>query len=566
MEPTATTAPALPRPIEEIRAEFPILAREIHDQPLAYLDNGATAQKPLAVIDALDGYWREHNANVHRGVHTLSEEATALYEGARASVASHLGADRREVIFVRNATEALNLVAYSWGRSNLEAGDRIVVTEMEHHSNVVPWYQVTQEKGAHLDWAPVDDDGRLDLDAFAALLERGPKLVAVAHVSNVLGTINPIEEIARLAHDAGALLVVDGAQSGPKLELDMAGLGADFYAITAHKMYGPTGIGALFGRRELLEEMPPFIGGGSMIQKVTKELITWASLPAKFEGGTPPIGEAVGFGAAVRWIDELGLPAIHAAETELTAYALERVAEVPGLRVFGPPAGDQRGGIVSFDMDGVHAHDIAEILDRHGVAVRAGHHCAQVLMQRLGVPATTRASFAVYNTRAEVDRLIDRSSTSEGSSSSMASRPRQNRETGRQAVAGSDRRRLRPQRPSQQAIERTRGPKQVRARRVRRMQSRGDASAEPPARCDGQQHEVEMRGEDRLPARPPDELDQPPTGIAPAVPRRLVVRREEPRVGGHGQKQNAAGLGHPAHLRQRGLVVGDVLEHVQAGE
>ena len=407
MEPTATSAPALPRSIEEIRAEFPILAREIHGEPLAYLDNGATSQKPLAVIDALDRYWREHNANVHRGVHTLSEEATALYEGARDKLARHLGADRREVIFVRNATEALNLVAYSWARANLAEGDRIVITEMEHHSNVVPWYQATQEKGAHLDWAPIKDDGSLDLDALVTLLERGPKLVSVAHVSNVLGTINPIPEIARMVHDAGALLVVDGAQAAPKLELDMAELGADFYAITAHKMYGPTGLGALFGRRELLEEMPPFVGGGSMIRKVTKELITWADLPAKFEGGTPPIAEAIGLGAAIDWIEELGLPAMHAAEVELTTYALERVSEVPGLTVFGPPAGDERGGIVSFDMEGVHAHDISEILDRHGVAVRAGHHCAQVLMQRLGVPATTRASFAVYNTRDEVDRLID---------------------------------------------------------------------------------------------------------------------------------------------------------------
>ncbi|MDX6606283.1 MAG: cysteine desulfurase / selenocysteine lyase [Solirubrobacterales bacterium] len=407
MEPTATTALALPRSLEEIRDEFPILGRQIHGQPLAYLDNGATAQKPLAVLDALDSYWREHNANVHRGVHTLSEEATALYEDARETVATHLGADRRELIFVRNATEALNLVAYSWGRSNLSAGDRIVVTEMEHHSNIVPWYQVAQERGAQLDWAPITDEGTLDMDAFAALLERGPRLVCVAHVSNVLGTINPIAELARMAHDAGALLVVDGAQSGPKLELDMAELGADFYAVTAHKMYGPTGIGALFGRRELLEEMPPFIGGGSMIRKVSKELITWADLPAKFEGGTPAIGEAVGFGAAVRWLDQLGLPAVHAAEAELTSYALERVPEVPGLTVFGPPAGDERGGIVSFAMEGVHAHDVSEILDRHGVAVRAGHHCAQVLMQRLGVPATTRASFAVYNTRAEVDRLVD---------------------------------------------------------------------------------------------------------------------------------------------------------------
>jgi cysteine desulfurase / selenocysteine lyase len=407
MEPTATTAPSLPRSIEEIRAEFPILGREIHGKPLAYLDNGATAQKPLAVIEALDRYWREQNANVHRGVHTLSEEATSLYEEARRTIASHLGADRREVIFVRNATEALNLVAYSWGRTNLSPGDRIVVTEMEHHSNVVPWYQVTQEKGAHLDWAPIDGDGRLDLEALASLLERGPKLVCVAHVSNVLGTINPIAEIARMAHEAGALLVVDGAQAGPKLELDMAELGADFYAITAHKMYGPTGIGALFGRRELLEGMPPFIGGGSMIRKVSKQLITWADLPAKFEGGTPAIGEAIAFGEAVRWLEGLGLPGAHVAEVELTTYALERIAEVPGLTVFGPPAGDDRGGIVSFAMDGVHAHDVSEILDRHGVAVRAGHHCAQVLMQRLGVPATTRASFAVYNTRDEVDRLIE---------------------------------------------------------------------------------------------------------------------------------------------------------------
>jgi len=407
MEPTATTTQALPRSLEEIRGEFPILRREVHGKPLAYLDNGATAQKPLAVIETLDRYWREQNANVHRGVHTLSEEATSLYEGARQTVASHIGADRREVIFVRNATEALNLVAYSWGRTNLSEGDRVVVTEMEHHSNVVPWYQVTQELGAHLDWAPIDGEGRLDLDGFASLLERGPKLVCVAHVSNVLGTINPIAEIARLAHDAGALLVVDGAQAGPKLELDMAALGADFYALTAHKMYGPTGVGALFGRRELLEEMPPFIGGGSMIRKVSKELITWADLPAKFEGGTPAIGEAIGFGAAVRWLQDLGLPAVHAAEAELGAYALERLAEVPDLTVFGPPAGDDRGGIISFAIDGVHAHDVSEILDRHGVAVRAGHHCAQVLMQRLGVPATTRASLAVYNTRAEVDRLAE---------------------------------------------------------------------------------------------------------------------------------------------------------------
>jgi cysteine desulfurase/selenocysteine lyase len=406
MEPTAA-APALPRTIEEIRAEFPILAREIHGEPLAYLDNGATSQKPLAVIGALDRYWREHNANVHRGVHTLSEEATRLYEQARETLARHIGADRRETIFTRNATEALNLVAYSWGRANVAEGDRIVLTEMEHHSNIVPWYQLAQEKGALLDWAPTTDEGRLDMDALGKLLEAGPKLVCVAHVSNVLGTINPVTEIARMTHEAGALLVVDGAQAGPKLGLDMHSVGADFYALTGHKMYGPTGVGALYGRRELLEPMQPFIGGGSMIKKVGREEITWASLPAKFEGGTPPIAEAIGFGAAVTWLDELGLDAVHAAEAELTSYALDRLGDVEGLRVFGPPAGDERGGILSFELDGVHGHDVAEILDRHGVAVRAGHHCAQVLMERLGVPATTRASFAVYNTRDEVDRLIE---------------------------------------------------------------------------------------------------------------------------------------------------------------
>jgi cysteine desulfurase / selenocysteine lyase len=400
-------APAASLPLEEIRGQFPLLAREQDGQPLAYLDNGATSQKPLAVIEALDRYWREQNANVHRGVYRLSEEATALYEGARGVVASRLGAHRREVVFVRNATEALNLVAYSWGRANLRAGDRILLTEMEHHSNIVPWYQLAAEREAELDWAPVTDDGRLDLEAFGALLERGPRIVAVAHVSNVLGTVNPIAEIAGMTRDAGALLVVDGAQAGPKLALDMAELGVDFYAITSHKMYGPTGIGALYGRRELLDEMPPFIGGGSMIRHVRRDEITWAEVPAKFEGGTPAIGEAVGFAAAVEWLDGVGLEAAHAHEAELTGYALERLREVPGLRLFGPPPGDDRAGIVSFALEGVHPHDVSEILDRHAVCARAGHHCAQVLMERLGVPATTRASFAVYNTREEVDRLTE---------------------------------------------------------------------------------------------------------------------------------------------------------------
>ena len=405
--PAPATASSAPN-VAELRAQFPLLAREQEGRPIAYLDNGATSQKPLAVIEALDRYWREQNANVHRGVYRLSEEATEAYERARRTLAARLGADRRDVVFVRNATEALNLVAYSWGRANLGEGDRILLTEMEHHSNIVPWYQLAAEKGAGLDWAPVTDQGRLDLDALGDSLDRHPpKVVAVAHVSNVLGTVNPISEIARSAHEAGAIVVVDGAQAGPKLPLDMAELGVDFYAITSHKMYGPTGIGALYGRHELLEDMPPFIGGGSMIRSVRRDQITWADLPAKFEGGTPAIGEAIGWAAAIEWLDAVGLDAAHAHELELTRYALERLGEVPGLRTFGPPADDDRAGIISFELQGVHSHDVSEILDRHAICVRAGHHCAQILMERLGVPATTRASFAVYNTREEIDRLIE---------------------------------------------------------------------------------------------------------------------------------------------------------------
>ena len=403
--PVTRTDPGLS--IERVRSEFPILARRVHEQPIAYLDNGATAQKPVAVLEALDRFWREHNANVHRGVHTLSEEATALYERARTTIARHLGTDSREVVFTRNVTGALNLVAHAWGRANVGAGDRIVLTEMEHHSNVVPWYLLARDVGAELDWVPVDDEGRLDLEVLASALRRGPKLVAVAHVSNVLGTINPIAEITRMAHDAGAVVVVDGAQAAPKLELDLAELGADFYGFTGHKLYGPTGVGVLHGRRELLDAMGPYEGGGSMIRKVTKERITWASVPARFEAGTPPIGEAIALATAIEWLDGIGLDAAHAHEANLGGYALDRLAEVPGLRVFGPPAGEDRVGIVSFALEGVHAHDVSEILDRHAVAVRAGHHCAQILMERLGVPATTRASVAVYNTREEIDRMID---------------------------------------------------------------------------------------------------------------------------------------------------------------
>ncbi len=407
MEPT-TTKSSSPFPIEKVRAAFPALEREVHGRPVAYLDSGASAQRVLASIQAVDRYERAHHSNVHRGSHTLSAEATAAYEGARATVADHLGAaDRREVIFVRNATEAINLVARAWGDANVGEGDRIVLTEMEHHSNIVPWQQLAERVGAEIDWVPVTDDGLLDMDAYASLLERGPKLVAVTHVSNVLGTETPLAEISRMAHEAGALVLADGAQAAPKMAVDVAELGVDFYAITGHKLYAPTGIGALWTRLELLREMPPFLGGGSMIRKVGREGTTYADVPARFEAGTPAIAQAIGMASALRWMDSVGTEAIREHEEQIADYTLERLTEVPGLTVFGPPRGEGRLGPVSFEIDGIHAHDVSEILDRHGVAVRAGHHCAQVLMERLGVAATARASFGVYTTNEEIDRLLD---------------------------------------------------------------------------------------------------------------------------------------------------------------
>ena len=411
MEPVATPthAPAVePYEVDAVRAAFPALEREVNGKPLAYLDSGASAQRVLASIQSVERYERRHHSNVHRGAHTLSAEATAAYEGARATVADHIGAaDRREVVFVRNATEAINLVARAWGAANVGAGDRVLLTEMEHHSNVVPWQQLAESAGAEVDWAPITDRGELDIEAFAKLLDRGPKLVAVAHVSNVLGTENPIAEIASMAHDAGALVLVDGAQGAPKLPLDVDALGIDFYALTAHKLYGPTGVGALWGRLELLRAMPPFLGGGSMISKVTKQGTTYAEPPARFEAGTPAIAQAIGMASALRWLDALGMDAVLAHEREIADYALERLAGVPGLRVFGPERSPRRIGPVSFELEGVHAHDVAEILDRHAVAVRAGHHCAQPLMDRLGVAATARASFGVYTKPEEVDRLVE---------------------------------------------------------------------------------------------------------------------------------------------------------------
>ncbi len=395
-------------PLERVRESFPALAREINGKPVAYLDSGASAQRVLASIQAVDRYERRHHSNVHRGSHTLSAEATDAYEGARATLSDHLGAaDRREVIFVRNATEAINLVARTWGDANVGAGDRIVLTEMEHHSNIVPWQQLAERVGAEIDWVGVTDDGSLDMDAYASALEREPKLVAITHVSNVLGTLNPLPKISRMAHDAGALVLADGAQAAPKLAVDVAELGVDFYALTGHKAYGPTGIGVLWSRLDLLREMPPFMGGGSMIRKVTTAGTTWADPPARFEAGTPAIAQAIGLAAAIRWLDGVGMDEVTAHEKSITAYALQRLPEVPGLTIFGPPAGADRVGPVSFELDGVHAHDVSEILDRHAIAVRAGHHCAQPLMERLGVAATARASFGIYTTQDEIGRLVD---------------------------------------------------------------------------------------------------------------------------------------------------------------
>ena len=411
MEPAATTAQAPatePYSIDRIRAAFPALEREVNGHPLAYLDSGASSQRVLASIQAVERYERRHHSNVHRGAHTLSAEATAAYEGARATVADHLGAaDRREVVFVRNATEAINLVARTWGAANVGAGDRVLLTEMEHHSNVVPWQQLAEAAGAEIDWAPITDEGLLDIDAFAKLLERGPKLVAVAHVSNVLGTENPLAEISRLAHDAGALVLADGAQAAPKLPLDVGELGIDFYAVTAHKLYGPTGVGALWGRLDLLREMPPFLGGGSMIAKVSKEGTSYAAPPPRFEAGTPAIAQAIGMASALRWLDALGMERGRPRARDRRPRARAPRERPRACAIFGPGRSETRLGPVSFELEGIHAHDVAEILDRHGVAVRAGHHCAQPLMDRLGVAATTRASFGVYTTPAEIDRLVD---------------------------------------------------------------------------------------------------------------------------------------------------------------
>ena len=392
--------------LDTCRADFPILQRTVHGYPLVYLASAATSQKPEAVLAAMDTYYRTTNANIHRGVYELSEVATAQYEGARARVARFINAgSTREVIWTRDATEALNLVAYSWGRTNLRPGDAILGSVMEHHSNLVPWQVLAQERGATLRYLPVDDAGRLVLDDLDRLLD-GVKLVAVTHMSNVLGTINPVEQIIAAGHRAGALVLLDGAQSVPHLPVDVRALDVDFYAFSGHKMLGPTGVGVLYGKRALLEAMPPFLTGGDMIRRVTLEGSTWNDLPWKFEAGTPAIAEAIGLGAAVDYLTALGMDRVHEHEQALVGYALERLAAVPGVRVFGPPAAE-RGGVVSFSMEGVHPHDIATLLDQRGIAIRAGHHCAQPLVERFDLPALARASFYVYSTPAEVNALID---------------------------------------------------------------------------------------------------------------------------------------------------------------
>ncbi len=394
--------------ILKIRDAFPTLKREVRPGvPLIYLDSTATSHKPEAVLAAMDDYYRRSNANIHRGVHTLAEEATSLYEDARERIARFINAPAaRQVIYTRNTTESINLVAYSWARAKLQPGDLVISTEMEHHSNLVPWHILAAERGIRLEFIPVTQDGLLDLEEYKKLLELGPKLVTFTHMSNVLGTINPAKEIIRLAHAAGAITLLDGAQSVPHFAVDVQDLDVDFLAFSAHKMVGPTGIGVLYGKQSLLEAMPPFLGGGDMIKTVHLRSFTANTIPYKFEAGTPAIAEAIGFGAACDYLASIGMDAIAVHEHAITEYALERLEEIPGLRLFGPAA-DKKGGVASFVLDGIHPHDVAQILDGDGIAVRAGHHCAQPLHEKFNIPATSRASFYLYSTTEEVDKLVE---------------------------------------------------------------------------------------------------------------------------------------------------------------
>ena len=405
MNAAATPNTAANLDVQRIRADFPVLDQEINGQPLVYLDNAATAQKPLAVIRTLDQYYRRYNANIHRGVHTLSERATAAYDGARGKVRDFIGAaSEKEIIFTRGTTESINLVAQSYARANLRAGDEILITEMEHHSNIVPWQILCGQIGTRLRVAPINDNGEVMLEEFERLLGPRTRLVSIVHVSNALGTINPVRDMVARAHELGAVVMVDGAQAVPHGRVDVREIGCDFYAFSGHKLFGPTGIGVLYGREELLDAMPPYQGGGDMIKMVTFEKTVYNDLPYKFEAGTPHIAGVIGLGAAIDYVGGIGLAAIQAYEHELLAYATEAVAAVDGVRIIGTAAA--KAGVLSFVMDGIHPHDLGTILDHDGIAIRAGHHCAMPVMQRFGVPATARASFAFYNTRQEVDRLV----------------------------------------------------------------------------------------------------------------------------------------------------------------
>lgn len=392
--------------MQQIRADFPILERMIGGKQLAYLDNAATSQKPAAVLQAMDDYYRLHNANVHRGVHTLSEEATALYEGVRGKLAQLINApSERQIVFTRGTTEGINLVANTWGRANLQPGDEVLITEMEHHSNIVPWQLLQAQIGFTLRYIPITADGTLDLSQLPALLNERTRLLSFVHVSNVLGTVNPAAELVQAAHAVGAKVLVDGAQSVPHLPVDVQALDADFLVFSSHKMCGPTGVGVLYGKRDLLEAMPPFLGGGDMIREVKLDGSRWNTVPHKFEAGTPAIAEVIGLGAAVDYLQMLGIAWVHAHEQALTLYAFEQLNQVEGLRIVGP--GPQaRGGLVAFTLNDIHPHDLSAVLDREGIAIRAGHHCAQPVHDHFGIVATARASFYLYNTFAEIDRLV----------------------------------------------------------------------------------------------------------------------------------------------------------------
>ena len=393
--------------IAAIRADFPILSRQVHGRPLVYLDNAATTQKPRQVIDALVDYYSNTNANIHRGLHTLAEEATAAYELTRQKTADFIGAGSpREVVFTRNTTESLNLLAYTLG-ARLRPGDEIILSALEHHSNLVPWQLVTQRTGARLRFIELDADGEFDIDQARTLFNQRTRIVSIAHMSNVLGTIAPVAELSEMAHAVDATMIIDAAQSVPHLPFDVASLGADFAAFSSHKMLGPTGVGVLWGRQQLLADLDPFLGGGEMISVVNREESSWAALPHKFEAGTPNIADVVAFGAALDYLSALGMQTVRDHDHELTAYAMDRLSAIEGLEIYGPTDAERRGAVVAFNYADIHSHDIATILDRGGVAVRAGHHCAQPLMRTLAVPATARASFYIYNEMFEIDALVD---------------------------------------------------------------------------------------------------------------------------------------------------------------